>query len=233
MRRAIALIELIFAIVIISITLLSVPNMLNSTIKASNNAITQEAVSNGASHLEMIMSQYWDEESTNYNNPILYVTKGDIELEETKDSSGNGMGIRRGSNKETPRRFALDLNGSKLYATTSVNFGLDSNDTEADDIDDFANTNYTLVNRESTTVDTGEYIDTTVNISTLVYYIPDSATYASSTVIFNNPFNTSQVESSNIKAIKVTISSSNDNKYIVFNGFSCNIGSQVLRRRDF
>jgi len=233
MRRAIALIELIFSIVIISITLLSVPNMLNSTVKASNNAITQEAVSNGASHLEMIMSQYWDEQSIKNNNPILYVNKGDIELEEKKDNKGNGLGIRRGSNKETPRRFALDLNGTKIYATPTANFGLDINDSEADDIDDFTNTGYTLVNRESATVDTGEYIDTTISISTLVYYIPDSATYANSIVTFDNPFNTPQVQSSNIKAIKVTISSNNDDKYIVFNGFSCNIGAQTLRRRDF
>jgi len=233
MKQAIALIELIFAIVVIGITLLTVPNLLSNTNKASQNAITQEAVSNGASHLEMVMSQYWDEQSTTSNNPILYVNNGDSELKEKIDSNGNGLKVRVGSNIETPRRFKLDQNGNKIYATNPINFGLDINDTLADDIDDFAGTTYSLVNRENTTVDKGEYKDKTINISTAVYYISDNTTYSNNSVVFNNPFSNISNKSTNIKTIKVTITSMNDDKKIVFNGFSCNIGAQELRRRDF
>jgi Tfp pilus assembly protein PilV len=235
MRRAIALIELIFAIVVIGITLLAVPNLLSTTTKASSSAITQEAVSNGASHLEMILSQYWDEQSSKaYDNPILYVSGGNSKLNEAKDSFNNPIGRRVGSNKETPRRFAKDKSGNKIFATPPSNFGFDGAETIADDIDDFANSNYSLVNRENADVSVGEYKDTRVNISTMVYYIPDNANYSSSSVVFNNPFSNKANRSTNIKAIKVTITSPNDtNKKIVLNGFSCNIGSQKLRRRDF
>jgi len=233
MRRAIALIELIFAIVIIGITLLTVPNLLNTTTKATVNAITQEAISNGASHLEMILSQYWDENSINNDNPILYVNNGDSELEEAKDSNGNALSLRVGSNKESPRRFKLDSSGNKIYATSASLLGLESNDTQPDDIDDFAKTSYTLVKNDEATVDIGEYKDKTIKISTSVYYISDSTNYSTSTVTYNNPLNNPNAQSTNIKAIKVTITSTNDNKFIVLNGFSCNIGAQKLRRRDF
>jgi len=229
MKKAIALIELIFAIVIIGITLLAVPNLLSNTTKASNSAITQEAISNGASHLDMIMSQYWDEKCINPNNPILYVVNGDNELIEAKDSLGNNLGIRVGSNKDTPRRFSI----TKQFATTVSNFGLDINDTQPDDIDDFANTTYTLVNQQTTNVAAGEYKDININIATTINYISDNTIYSNNIVIFNNPFNTISTKSTNIKAIKVTITSSNDNKNIILNGFSCNIGAQKLNRRDF
>ena len=90
MRAAIALIELIFAIVIIGITLLSVPNLLSLSKSSSQNAITQESISSAASHLAMIMSQYWDEADSdiNYDSPILYVDNGDSELNESKDTLG-------------------------------------------------------------------------------------------------------------------------------------------------
>ena len=227
MRKAIALIELIFAIVVIGITLLAVPNLLNTTTKATTNAITQEAVSNGASHLEMIMSQYWDEACVNYDSPILYVKDGDSELEEF-----NNTKIRVGSNKETPRRFKV-VNKNKIYASNAANLGLDSNDTAPDDIDDYTNTSFTLVKYDDAKVDTGEYKDKTVDINTSVFYISDKTNYANSTVTFDNPIANKANKSSNIKAIKVTITSKNDDKMIVFNGFSCNIGSQKLRRRDF
>jgi type II secretory pathway pseudopilin PulG len=235
MKRAIALIELIFAIVVIGITLLAVPNLLATTTKASSNAITQEAISNGASHLAMILTQYWDEQSIQaYDNPILYVTSSNSMLQEAKDSFNNSLGRRIGSNDETPRRFAKDKFGNKIYATTPTNFGLDGGETIANDIDDYANTTYTLVKREEASIAIGEYKDTKVNISTKVYYISDNTMYNRFNVTFNNPFNNKVNNSTNIKAIKVTITSLNDaNKKIVLNGFSCNIGSQKLRRRDF
>jgi len=95
MKRAIALIELIFAIVIISITLMSVPNLISKTTKASNNAITQEAISNASSYLSMIMASFWDENAVDpkRGNPILVVeqnTTGLSEKEENITMPGGG-----------------------------------------------------------------------------------------------------------------------------------------------
>jgi len=231
MKKAIALIELIFAIVIIGITMLTIPNLLNTTTKAATNVITQEAVSSGASHIAMIMSQYWDEACANNDSPILYVLAGDIELNEA-----NASKRRVGSNKNTTRRFKLDKSGNKIFAVNRSSFGrnLDINETEPDDVDDFDKSNYTLVNRENAKVETGEYKDKVINIATSVFYISDKTAYNNvSTVIFNNPFNTPNNISTNIKAIKVDITSANDKKFISLKAFSCNIGAQRLRRRDF
>jgi type II secretory pathway pseudopilin PulG len=236
MKKAIALIELVFAIVVIGITLLSVPNLLNLSKKTSTNVITQESISNAASQLSMIMSQYWDEvdSSSNYDSPILYVHSGDVELNETKDTNGNLIGRRVGSNQETPRRFGIDENGAKLYASDVL--GSDSNDIFEDDIDDFNGQSYTLVSHvgETTTADVGEFKDINITIATAVKYINDSNTYSNSTIAFNNPFNNLSASSSNIKAITVSITSSiNPNKKIVFKAFSCNIGASKLKERIF
>ena len=67
MRRAVALIELIFSIVIIALVLTAVPNLISVANKSSKNAISQEAVSNAASHISMVMSQFWDENDTDPN----------------------------------------------------------------------------------------------------------------------------------------------------------------------
>ncbi len=102
MKKAIALIELIFAIVVIAITLLSVPNLISQTTKASNKAITQEAISNAAAYSSLIMSSFWDEQSVEpiRGNPILVVDKNTTGLTEKEVNStipnGAGGGIGGG-----------------------------------------------------------------------------------------------------------------------------------------
>jgi len=240
MKKAIALLELIFAIVVIGITLVSVPNLIRTTTKASNGAVTQEAISNVASHIDMVMSQFWDEEATNpkYNNPILVVQNGNASLDEAKDSKGYYLGRRVGSAISTSRRFTVDINGTKLKASNILS--LEAGELEPDDIDDFNNQSFILVNRESTTAQEGDYKDRSVQIATTVNYILDKPTnvsnYNSSVIDFDNPFNVANIssKSTNIKSISVTLTSINDpKKKIILRGFSCNIGSSKLKERKF
>jgi hypothetical protein len=145
MKRAIALIELIFAIVVIAITLLSVPNLISQTTKASNKAITQEAISNAASYSSMIMSSFWDEASTDpkVGNPILVVDKNTIGLTEKEVNAtmpnipGNGgvMGGIAGGVAGGNGVIDGDLNSSTIVGvglrggsalTTPRRFALDS-----------------------------------------------------------------------------------------------------------
>ena len=244
MRKAIALIELIFAIVVIGITLLSVPNIIKTTTKASSNIVTQESISILTSHLNMVMAQFWDENSTNpkYNNPILKVEQENTTLSEANDTKGYSLGRRIGSAISSPRRYATDINGTKLTATKVTNLGKDNNETDSDDIDDFDNTNSTLVDRNSTSSQLGDYKDRTVQVSTRVNYIFDNPTsaglsYNANSIDFNDPFNLSKVsstQSTNIKTISVTLNTNNtNNKTIVLRAFSCNIGSSRLKERKF
>jgi Tfp pilus assembly protein PilV len=235
MKRAIALIELIFAIVVIGITLISVPNLIKTTTKASSQAITQEAVSNAVSHMNLILSSFWDEQATNpkYSNPILYVKGGDSQLNEATDTNGNLLGRRVGSPKTTSRRFATDISGNKLKATEPINFGFDNNETEPDDVDDFNNLTRNLVNIENTSATQGDYKDTTLTLSSSVTYISDNANYNQTTINFN-PFGINSAQSTNIKEITVTLTSPNDpDKTIILKGFSCNIGSAKIKERVF
>ena len=243
MKKGIALIELIFAIVIIGITLISVPNLMKTTAKASNQAITQESISNLASHIDMVMAQFWDENSTNpkYNNPILKVELGNGSLSEANDIKGYFYGRRAGSAISSPRRYAVDINGNKLTATKASALGFENNETEADDIDDFNGVTKTLVySKETTTAQQGDYKDQTVQITTTINYISDKptngATYNLSSISFDNPFSASNIktQSTNIKTITVILTSSNDgNKTVILKGFSCNIGSSKLKERIF
>ena len=247
MRRAIALIELIFAIVIIAITLTAMPNLITRTNKASNEAITQEAISNGASYLSMIMSTFWDEESVEpqRGNPILQTTKYAPGLEEENITLPNGINVltgkRVGSAKSTSRKF-VDNSGLRYSATLPGNFGKETNESEPDDIDDFNNRGVTLVKVEETQAKIGDYKDTKINLTTMVNYIKDNPTsnppgFNLNTITFNNPFDTTKIEninSTNIKSITLTLTSNNDaNKKIILKAFSCNIGRSKLKERQF
>ncbi len=236
MRKAIALIELLFAMVIIAITLLAVPNLLSKTSKSANSAIDQEAISNASSYLDLILSSYWDENATEakLKNPILKVQKEDSALSEY-NSSGRRVGIP----KTSSRKFSLESNGTRYNATSPNFFGLDFNDSEPDDIDDFNGRTVTLTKTsEATTVADGDYKDKSISIATSINYIDDNSTpsgYSSHTLSFSNPFTSiSTTQSTNIKAITLTLTSTNDSsKKIVLKAFSCNIGSQRLKEREF
>ncbi len=237
MRSAIALLELIFSIVIIAITLISVPNLIKTTSNASKEVITQESVSNASSYANMIMSSFWDENCSDpkYENPILYVQKEDANLKEL-NSSGILLGRRIGSAQTTPRRFRNDLSGNRLSASDTLQ--KEASDGEPDDVDDFNNRSVNLVQREATSVAAGEYKDISVALASTVNYINDKADngYNKQTVTFNNPFDSTKIEtqSTNIKLITVTLKSTNDpSKKIVLRAFSCNIGSSKLKERLF
>ncbi len=243
MRRAIALIELIFAMVIIAITLISVPNLISKTAKASNSAIDQEAISNAASYLDMIMSNYWDEADSDpkIGNPILTVENEDSAL---KEISKNVLGVnvklgkRVGAPLNSSRLFGIDSSGNRIKATKDSKLGLEPTDKEPNDIDDYNNRSVQLTKTvENTTAIDGDYKDNKIQLSTKVNYIADASNpvnYNSNSINFDNPFANKINQSTNIKAITLTLTSPNDkNKKIVLRAFSCNIGSSTLREKKF
>ncbi len=243
MRRAIALIELIFAMVVIAITLISVPNLISKTTKASNEAINQEAISNAASFLDMAMSSYWDEECVppNRKNPILIVEKEDNALKEfnmTFPTIFIKLARRVGSPITTSRKF-IDANGTRYKATSPNNLGMELGESEPDDIDDFNGRATQLIKtNENTTAQEGDYKDKKITLSTVVNYIddtPNPSGYNMPIINFDNPFsNIENIKSTNIKAITVTLTSQNDNKKsVVLRAFSCNIGSSKLKEKQF
>ncbi len=229
------MLELIFALVIMGIVLMSAPMLIHRAQQSGFVAIQQEAINEAASHLNMILGYHWDENDANevYLDPILSVTNGDSNLSEY-----NNTARRIGTPKSSYRTF-VRFDGARLSASTSL--GSDGAGETKDDIDDFiGDSNLTLIESSSS-----DYVEkTTIEINTSVSYISDSpggGTYqdpgADNKLTFSNPFSSSSPGgSTNIKHIQVTLTSSGVNeldKEIILNAFSCNIGGYRLEEKDF
>jgi len=240
-RKAVAMIELIFAIVIMGIALMSAPNLISQASMGSLSAVQQEAIAACASEMGMIMTRHWDEADTNESDfsPILVVDEDIDDLNEAIGADGNGTGRRKGTPQASSRSF-LTASGQRLNASVALNEDADDAG-EFDDIDDFNGHTTTLsvgVIGEDTDAQTGDYIDTTLEIDSNVWYIPSpTGSYASVNKNFNTPFAGGAGGTSNIKAISATITSSGHNTElntnITLRAFMCNIGTYELKRRTF
>jgi len=234
LRPAIAMIELIFAIVIMGIVLMSAPMLISTASKSGYVAIQQEGINEAATKVNMIMGYHWDESSANelYLDPILRVTSGSNGL----DSADVNGSRRKGTPKESYRSFIRFDGTDDLNASISTSFGNAADgDTEEDDIDDFAGTLTHLVLIPEATLKADNVETTTIDINRTVAYSDDTASYNSSSISYD-PFG-STTGSTNIKSITVTLTSSSGldelEKKIVLRAFSCNIGGYKLEEKDF
>ena len=219
LRPAIAMIELIFAIVVMGIVLMTAPLLIQQAAKSSYVATQQEGIHEAASQISMIMGNYWDE-----NNTVSSSAEDVIVTTASTVTDLNGTIRRIGTPQESKRAFIGDM--GNIYTTTPpASLGPDS---DLDDIDDF-NGNANLYEVESSSAD---YIEkeTDITITTSVVYIsdaPSSGAYNSSTLSFNTNF-ASVSPSTHIKRITATLTSSSGidelNKTIILHAFSCNIG---------
>jgi len=235
-RVGVAMIELIFAIVILGIVLMSAPMLISQATNAGLASVQQEAIVAGASEMGMILTRHWDEQDTNESlySPVLVTAENITALKETTDADGNFTGRRVGTPLLSSRSF-LSSDGTRLNATASAAFATEGDD---DDIDDFNNDTATLSSSGGITTQQGDYIDTSLSIATTVSYIsaPNIA-YNTTTISFNSPFSNATGGTSNIKAISTTVTSVSHNAElgtnITLRAFSCNIGTYQLKERNF
>ncbi len=235
MRPAIAMIELIFAIVVMGIILMSAPQLISTATKSGYVAIQQEAINEAASRINMIMGYHWDENSADETvlDPILQTASPVADLAESTYTDGNGTGRRVGTPLESYRSFVRP-DGSRLTATAAGGLG---NDGLENDIDDFIG----IIGLNLAGTGTGtNYIEKNVTIATAVFYISDNTNYnpAGNTINFNADFTQQSATTTNIKRISTTLTSdaaSPDelDKTIILHAFSCNIGGYKLEERDF
>jgi prepilin-type N-terminal cleavage/methylation domain-containing protein len=83
-KSAFTMIELIFAIVIIGISVISLPMMIQATSKGIENSIVQEAVFAAAAELNQAVTYHWDENSMEVNATdllarVIEITPNDCE----------------------------------------------------------------------------------------------------------------------------------------------------------
>ncbi len=239
-KKGIAMIELIFAIVIIGIVLLSTPMLIQQSVNSGFVALQQEAIAALSSHSGILLSKHWDEGDANNTTGVAPI----IQLTSPKANS--------------PFKLAgiIDINlSSRTTAVGDDNLtitpiGTDGNETFDifDDIDDYNNVelNLTIFNNETTTASSGDYVDQNITIKTIVSFANDRPNGNNSdlndTVINagNTIFTNQNVypNNSNIKFIKTNLVSNNTavpelEKNITLEAFSCNIGTYSLGEAQY
>lgn len=230
LRKAIAMIELIFAIVVIGISLLSIPNLLNVSLNSTLVTLQQESIAMAASHTNALMTYAWDEQNT--DSVALYTGN---KLNANGDGRLNNIGVG----------LSLALLGARnrlFNVAIASPIGNDTNATAVDtndDIDDFNgltfNTIDAVLGGTKNNISDGEYVDVNITQSTTVRYGTDTATYDSATgsFSFSTPFALAAPGgTTNIKLITTTLISNStaaelQNKQITFNAFICNIGGNL------
>jgi len=237
LRRAVAMIELIFAIVILGIVMMSAPMLISTATKSGYVALQQESIAAAGSEISMILTYHWDENNTdeNLSSPILQTTAGDANLTETTDAGGNGLGVRAGSSSSSTRNFLTSTN-ERLSASTL------GSDGDTDDVDDFIGTS-NLSDVNTTTTASGDYIDDALVLTTTVDYIGDSPStgnYLNSdgSIAFNIASDGAGVAgTTNIKKVTLTLTTTNTQselaKTIILRAFSCNVGTYELEERNY
>jgi len=221
-RPAIAMIELIFAIVIMGIVMMSAPMLISTAKNSTTVVLQQEGVNQAVSRITMLLTYPWDESDTNDSciPPVLIVTNGDSELQPMDINASRRSGVPVNSKS---RKF--NSCGDNLNASTLVS---DATDAGKDDIDDFINSNTPLNLIPFASVG-GQYIGKDhVNMITSVTYGSDTATYSNggtSPIVFTPSNGTA---TSNIKNIDVNVttyaSDAELKNTIVMHAFTCNIG---------
>jgi len=128
-RKAFTLIELIFAIVIIAFTVLTLP-MLNGVLnQGMENSIVQEAIFGAATKLQEVTTYHWDDNSIDPSEPngLARVINEDSSCESNNTSSH--YRLRPGHIEEPYHRRCLNN-----LTTTAANANSNSNVDSVDDL---------------------------------------------------------------------------------------------------
>lgn len=232
MRNGVAMIELIFALVVMGIVMMSAPMMISTASQSTLVTVQQDAIASSASEIGMILTRDWDANGTDITteSPILIVTNGDAQLNMVLSPDGNSSGRRAGTPVSSSRKSFSSISSVERDATADTAFS----DGDTDDIDDFNGNTVTLTGARSSY---GDVADANISIGISVSYIsdtPSAGTYNSELLTLNNPFNTNVTAvTTNIKSITTQTTSTNLDTNIILQAFSCNIGTYTLKTRSF
>ena len=235
-RTAIAMIELIFAIVVMGIVMLSAPMLIDRSTQSTYVALQQESIAAAAAQINMIMTSDWDHGDTNNTEGAPVLQTGSTSTAITNCAAQHPIGVT-----STSGRYCNGLASTAAFFNASAALGADAAEGVVyNDIDDYDNQSYEVSVYQGETYAThqGDYLDRNITIASRIFYGDDTpqlsdgtaGTYAKTTT-FANPFrNIITANSTNIKLITVTLTSSNpadeiSDKQIMLSAFMCNIGA--------
>lgn len=228
MKRGFSLIEVVFAILIISISLMSIPMLLKESAKSNEFSMMQEVILATSTKMGNILSYSWDKNSYDSSNKILRtldVLNGDSELKRvvTTPKFTRDNNLRVGHIfKNQRRRFYDYLKPGFVYPDTTVSSFVKRS------INDFYAESKTLGGSGSF-----DYKDKNMKIVSYIYYVSDRADY-SKTHIFANispspkyPI-TNNLKSTNIKMVEVNTTMPILGQNIVLRSYVSNVGQSKL-----
>ena len=207
MKKAFTLIELLFAMIIVALIFTTVPKIIYISNKSLENVFKEDGIFNMMSKVRDVTINAWDENNTN-NDDILFTNRNNtLECNSSTDLRIGGFY----SSRSCP---------NNLYASI---IKLDENNIdEADDIDDFNNT------EENTS--TQKY-----TVFTIVKYLDDNFSYNYNNQSLNFTFpSTSNDSYTNIKSVKVILQDNTLDKNISsFEYYGANIGYITINSRQW
>ena len=220
-RAGFSMIELIFAIVIIAISVMTIPLMLTQSSNNNSFSLMQESILAARTKMGNILTHDWDRNSVDVDGytRVLDVQNGADDL----NRSATSLAIQRRIGhiaKNKRRRFH---NGDLLNKTFPSTV-----------IDENSITNLNDFHQQNILVDANDTLDylRDFNVTTKVFYISDKTNYTGQNITFDfdisskKPINNVN-NSTNIKMVELFVQS-NDAKPFRLRAFSSNIGQTNL-----
>ncbi len=212
MKKAASLIELVIAIVIMGIAVMTLPMMLAQTQKNNEFTLQQEVLLAARTKIGDILTYRWDKNSlVDDRIVVLQVTNGDTELDPNNNNRrvGHIFGNKR-------RKFSFENNASTVFGDANIT-----------DIDDFngVSSGLTLVKANL------DYRFTDINMTTTVQYVSDNTNYSDQNISYTFPTTPIGAGSTNIKMI--TLETVASGVTFTLRAYSANIGESEFLRRDY
>jgi len=236
-RAGIAMIELIFAIVVMGFAISAIPVLVNRSTESIYTSLQQESIAAVATEMGTLLSSQWDHGDTNMTEGIPVLNTGSSAIPSCAGSRPPGVSSSSG-------RYCTGLSSVGTHFSASTSFGTDNSQLEAmgylDDVDDYNNKNeiVSIYAGENTLTEIGDYIDMNVILTPKIYYGDDTPRNAAGVAgsyqqhtTFSNPFTLAPAgATTNIKLIRVILTSNNpaselSNKQISLSAFMCNTGA--------
>jgi len=215
-RKAASMIELVIAIVVMGIAVMTLPLMLERTQASNQFAMQQEAIHAAKTNIGDIITFPWDENSL--QGGVVGVLDTDTNNTKFKRHPDKNSTRRIGHVEEDKRRkfFANETNASDIGGALTNNIT---------DIGDFDGAETSLTVASGTEVAGVLDYRFDFNMTTIVRYIDDTNFKFETT---GNTTNTS-----NIKMIEVTMQDDDTLSKFVLRAYSSNIGESQLLRRSY
>jgi prepilin-type N-terminal cleavage/methylation domain-containing protein len=226
-KYAFTLIELVFAIIIISVVVISLPTMLKSNENAIMNNVNQEALFAASAEMMQTLTYPWDEnasDSTNAYGKVVDIT------------SGNNAYIRKDANGtvDTNSSFRVghiqEDNHRRFHDVSVVNH-LESAISSASTTTALNNAGKSNVVFDNSGSSRAGYKQD-YNMSIDVSFVSDTNTTSPDGTLFYT-FSTTATNASNMKLISVTIKDKSGNPITRLRAYSANIGEFDFAKRRF